>query len=319
MRARASCMCRRRFVPALVTALILSSAAPLGAQAIYQAEQADGVLSYSDRPPDGLPSRLLREASAVSASLGVELERNSFDGIDALIVRNYFFGPVQIAIHASEASYRSGALPLYGFPVIPPRSETAYAINERDRARQPSSRYHLVHIPGDPVARHRPDGPYRLPYAVATRHRVSQAYPDRITHFDSASAHAIDFELPIGTGVHAARGGIVMDVAADYFRSDREAVDPDAPANIVRVLHDDGTMALYGHLQLHSIRVVPGQRIERGEYIADSGDTGFSTGPHLHFVVQHNRDGEIVSVPVRFATIDGSSAEVHSGEIPTAY
>ena len=54
------------------------------------------------------------------------------------------------------------------------------------------------------------------------------------------------------------------------------------------MLHDDGTTAIYAHLQMDTIRVRPGQRVERGEYIANSGNTGFSSGPHLHFVVVRN-------------------------------
>ena len=59
-------------------------------------------------------------------------------------------------------------------------------------------------------------------------------------------------------------------------------------ANLVRILHDDGTWAEYAHLNRSTIRVRPGDVVERGEYIADSGNTGFSSGPHLHFVVQRN-------------------------------
>jgi murein DD-endopeptidase MepM/ murein hydrolase activator NlpD len=57
-------------------------------------------------------------------------------------------------------------------------------------------------------------------------------------------------------------------------------------------------MAIDGHLNWNTIRVTPGQHVTRGEYIADSGNTGFTTGPPLHFAVQRNRGGAIVSVRV---------------------
>ena len=76
-------------------------------------------------------------------------------------------------------------------------------------------------------------------------------------------------------------------------------------ANAVRILHEDRTMAVYAHLQADSVRVTPGQRVERGAWLANSGNTGFSTGPHLHFAIQRNTGMDLVSVPFEFAGPDG--------------
>ncbi len=81
-------------------------------------------------------------------------------------------------------------------------------------------------------------------------------------------------------------------------------------ANFVQILHDDGTHAIYAHLQLDTVRVKIGQRVARGEYIANSGNTGFSTGPHLHFVVLRNIGLRSESVPVAFAGPGGASVHV---------
>ena len=202
---------------------------------------------------------------------------------------------------------------------LPPRSETRITVVEKQnssKAMSFSSQFQF--LPGDPEAVHSPEGPYRLPFALATTFPVSQAYPDRITHGDPSSEHAVDFSMPIGTPIYAARGGTIIEVASDFFDS---GVDPsvDGPrANVVRVLHEDGTMALYAHLSWNSIRVVPGERVARGQYLADSGNTGFSTGPHLHFVVQRNRGGSIVSVPIEFAGAAGP-VTVRRGAEYTAY
>ncbi len=302
-------------------------AAPLGllccaaalAQNVYHAVEADGTPSYSDRPQSGSSAELLSSEPAPGAAVGVELYERSLASGSALIAENRFYGPVQIAVYPSADDYAVGSQPLYGLPVLPARSQTELERAAGAVQSELRQAYYLLYIPGDPRARHAPAQPYRLPYAVASRHVVSQAYPERITHTDPSSEHAIDFEMPIGTGVHAARQGTVMEVAGDYFRSVTNPDESAAPPNLVRILHADGTMAVYAHLSLHSIRVTPGQRIERGERIADSGNTGFSTGPHLHFVVQRNRGGSIVSVPVRFAALDGTPVEVHSGDAVTAY
>jgi murein DD-endopeptidase MepM/ murein hydrolase activator NlpD len=90
-------------------------------------------------------------------------------------------------------------------------------------------------------------------------------------------------------------------------------------ANVVEVLHDDGTIALYAHLHWDSIRVHTGQHVALGEYLADSGNTGFTTGPHLHFAVWRNAGGVEVSVPVEFAGLGGGAVTARTGELLTAY
>ena len=78
-------------------------------------------------------------------------------------------------------------------------------------------------------------------------------------------------------------------------------------ANRVLVLHDDGTMSVYAHLQPNSIRVRRGGEVKRGQWIANSGNTGYSSGPHLHFVVQLNVGMALESLPFRFITPNGST------------
>jgi murein DD-endopeptidase MepM/ murein hydrolase activator NlpD len=178
--------------------------------------------------------------------------------------------------------------------------------------------YEYGYVVGAPGAQHRPAQPYRAPFALAQRFQVTQAPPDAVTHVDPSSRNAIDIAMPVGTAVHAAREGRVINVAARHFKA---GLDPQSmgEANFVQILHDDGTHAIYAHLQLDTVRVQIGQRVARGEYIANSGNTGFSSGPHLHFVVLHNVGLRSESVPIAFAGHGGVGVVPRSGQELTAY
>jgi murein DD-endopeptidase MepM/ murein hydrolase activator NlpD len=77
--------------------------------------------------------------------------------------------------------------------------------------------------------------------------------------------------------------------------------------------------AVYAHLRWDSIRVRIGERVVRGQYIADSGNTGFTSGPHLHFAVIRNSGVADVSVPIQFAGIAGTAVTPVNQMPLTAY
>jgi murein DD-endopeptidase MepM/ murein hydrolase activator NlpD len=90
-----------------------------------------------------------------------------------------------------------------------------------------------------------------------------------------------------------------MDVASGFDRGGTDAKRYAQRANFIRVLHSDGTMALYAHLQENGVLVKPGQSVSLGQHIAYSGNTGFTSGPHLHFALQMNTGMRLVSIPFR--------------------
>ena len=125
--------------------------------------------------------------------------------------------------------------------------------------------------------------------------------------------------MPIGTDVVAALSGVVFDVASDNFRAGLDFTHDGPAANVVRILHDDGTYAIYAHLNWNTIRVRPGQRVARGEYIANSGNTGYSSGPHLHFAVVRNTGMRTESLPVDFQGPNSRPVSPSTGAVITAY
>ena len=297
----------------------VTAAMPARAQTMYRYKDANGVWVYTDRKPGGeqefQEERVERRFEKPEVRL---LQRAAANGV-MLIAQNTYFGPVQLAFRVHPIENVSSDTKRSGLTVLPPRSDTELVFVGKS-AEQVDLRFdsEFQFIPGQPGAEHRPTQPYRLPYALSSSIRVSQTYPVVRTHNDPQNQYAVDFVMPIGTDVFAARDGVVIEVASDFFEGGTD-IEVDGPrANIVRVLHDDGTMALYVHLNWNTIRVVPGQRVRRGEYLADSGNTGFTTGPHLHFVVQRNDGGALVAVPLEFAGPSGPETLV-TGETYTAY
>lgn len=156
---------------------------------------------------------------------------------------------------------------------------------------------------GDPDAIQDSSALYRLPFMDGQATTIGQVLGGRITtHTGPDSRYAVDFVVPIGTPVLAARKGVVVDVDQGYTEGGN---DPKYKANHVLILHEDGTLATYAHFSANRVTVSLGQKVEAGTLIGYSGNTGYSTGPHLHFAVLTNTrtsDGtaKYVSVPVTF-------------------
>lgn len=86
----------------------------------------------------------------------------------------------------------------------------------------------------------------------------------------------IDFSAPRGTPIHATADGVV-EWAAHH--------DSSGMGKMIRLIHNYGFSTVYGHLD--GIEVKPGNYVRRGDLIGYSGNTGASTGPHLHYEVRH--------------------------------
>jgi murein DD-endopeptidase MepM/ murein hydrolase activator NlpD len=82
----------------------------------------------------------------------------------------------------------------------------------------------------------------------------------------------IDISTPIGTRIFSPADGVVLSAAVQG-----------AYGNAIMMDHGFGVVTRYGHLDAYAVR--PGQRVRRGDLIGFVGNTGRSTGPHLHYEV----------------------------------
>ncbi len=159
---------------------------------------------------------------------------------------------------------------------------------------------------------HDDDYRYRLPYADGRSYRVLQGFGSRFSH-TGREAWAVDFDMPVGTPVHAARGGVVARVVEHNDRGCWER-GCGRYANFIVILHSDGTTGEYYHLRHRGAVVEPGDRVQRGQLIGYSGNTGHTTMPHLHFAVYRATSwGRTQSLKFVFESRDGLITRPRAG------
>ncbi len=303
----------------LVATLVVSGIA--GAQTLYKYRGDNGEWIYSDRPPDDGSETETRSLQGQVAKGEVLVSHELTENGLTFTATNRFHAPMQVAI--SFASIVGVDFPhpdeeLHW--VLPARSEqVVLELALLEDVPAPAVRYDFVYLPGDPTQQPDTDYVYQAPFAVGNSFPITQAYPETITHRTRDSMYAVDLAMPVGTDIFAARDGIVFDVASTNFKGGLDRSEYADLANIVRILHDDGTYAVYAHLNWNSIRVGPGDRVRAGQYIADSGNTGFTSGPHLHFAVQRNVGRRVDSMRVTFNGPNGARITPVSGNSLTAY
>ncbi|MDQ1017327.1 M23 family metallopeptidase [Streptomyces afghaniensis] len=106
-----------------------------------------------------------------------------------------------------------------------------------------------------------------------------------------------DFAVPSGTQVLAAHGGTVVKAGGNG------AGDGPAYGNAVVIKHGNGTYSQYAHLSKIEVRI--GQVVKTGQEIARSGNTGNSSGPHLHFEIRTTPNYGSAIDPVKFLRAKG--------------
>lgn len=160
---------------------------------------------------------------------------------------------------------------------------------------------------GDIYGKHNDSYLYTIPYKEGERYPIGQAYGGKKSHFMKGETYAIDFTMPEGSSVCAAREGIVIFVKDDSDKGGKTAKYKSF-GNYVTIYHRDGTMADYFHLKKNGSKVKVGDEVLAGQEIALSGNTGITTGAHLHFqTYKFNEDMEYESIPTTFKLEDGKT------------
>jgi murein DD-endopeptidase MepM/ murein hydrolase activator NlpD len=243
----------------------------------------------------------------------IEVERSESGA--AFFALNQLAAPVSLVLDfpVLENMTSSTPLPLKAV-VLPEARELLVEIQAKERAESFSWRWSWRWTTGVLGARHDASVRYWIPWSPNLRFEVGQAVAGAFSHIGEWR-FAFDFWMPSGTPIRAARDGTVVRVVEDFSRGGTEE-RLRKRANLIFILHADGTIARYLHLQRGGAHVEVGDRVAAGDLIGFSGNTGYSQGPHLHFdVFRVDENLEWQTVDLRFATAAPEGFRPASGQI----
>jgi murein DD-endopeptidase MepM/ murein hydrolase activator NlpD len=152
-----------------------------------------------------------------------------------------------------------------------------------------------------PVTENIDDYEYELPFKKGAEYRVVQGYGGLFSHRNIA---ALDFAMPTGTPVYAAREGTIYS-----YKDENDKGGPFSEykkkANYIIIRHDDGSFGCYWHLRKNGVLVKSGH-VSKGQQIGFSGASGFILRPHLHFSVKLKLNFQMNSfIRTKFKTTKG--------------
>lgn len=242
---------------------------------------------YSDLMKLVNPLFLMLAFHGVNARAEADLFVNQVDlptGGTEIVVENRNFGSVSAVMWVdAENTYSNTSLPTR-FVIKTSEKRVAFVLSPQDRTKPSRFKVYVSTMFGDAYAEHNPRAKYRFPFSDGITTRVTQSFGDMGSHKAMKTPHAVDFAMPIGTPVVAAREGVVVAVKNDSSVGGND-ISFTNKGNYVYIQHDDGTVAKYLHLAKGNSPVYTGMKVSAGEKIGYSGNTGFSSSPHLHFEI----------------------------------
>ena len=128
------------------------------------------------------------------------------------------------------------------------------------------------------------DSPYVLPWEIGKTFVMGQVNCSDYSHSrGSYNQFTYNIPMPIGANLVAVQSGKVVGVVENFEDAQDGVIDRSLSANYISIEHPDGTRALYLHLTINGALKSLGDNVNQGEVIALSGNSGWSSEPHLHF------------------------------------
>ena len=242
----------------------------------------------------------------------VSISNQKNDGITTFTIQNLQSADVTVTIEAKLSNYASSQ-PLPCTVTLPAKTRTnLFTLSRVKEDADADWSYTYFATWGNLAVQHDDSHVYALPFASGESYPVSQGHHGAYSH-TGGDSFAIDFKMPEGSHVHAARDGVVVG-SRDDSSVGGASKKFEWEANYILIRHDDGTLGHYVHLKKGGNRVKVGDTVKTGDFIGLSGNTGRTTGPHLHFAVFKAASGKSrQTIPVRFNTKDQLAQNLQEG------
>lgn len=225
---------------------------------------------------------------------------------EVVIVRNEGYAPVEVNLKVFGEGFQSSEQ----WPItarLPPLTEESVARLYPVKSGKPMfSSVSFTFLIGDRQAKINQEFNYLLPFRDGTiLDVVDNKGPGFLKgHASPSVEHAIDFGVPTGKIVTAARDGVVIKTRNDNPSGIAEfgviSSDQIEIANHVMILHDDASIGFYAHLYNGSLEVSEGMRVQAGQKIGLAGSVTNSRNNFIHFAVMRTTESGLVTIPVKF-------------------
>lgn len=261
---------------------------------MYKYQDANGNWVFSDQPPQkekNFETLTYTQDKKIPSKIQLYYVKNN-QGY-TLHAKNKLFAPIEIAITDPDTQKDIRK-------VVPARDSSALLHRTKN-----TGKLNFRWVLGEPNTSIE-NTPYHAPFSSPKGHRISQGFNGRYSHTNDYNRYAVDIAMDVGTYLTAVRPGTVVWVKDDYHMSGTTRYFLDK-ANVIKVLHEDGTFASYAHILMDTALVKEGDEVALGDRLARSGSSGFSTGPHLHFSIIRNVGLKNIAIPFQFIDDKGTA------------
>lgn len=239
--------------------------------------------------------------------LKIKLYNEKIQNGNKVLVDNDEFCPVSMKIEFELTNMKSSNYGNKQIFVVPAKTKGFFITNLTVIDNTKSGGFHTKSQAnyGDATVTQPADYIYSLPFQKGKSFSVHQGYNGSFSH---QNENSLDFTMPIGTEILAARDGIVVKVVKG---NNQNCADISCAQynNYILVYHNDGTFAQYVHLRQNGAVVKEGDTVKENDLIGYSGDTGWANGPHLHFMVFIQRIDRPETLKTKFRINDSREVQ----------